>query len=112
MEAPGRRLEQGYIVRGCGTSKFVGTYWPDIGARQGAGYTRPFRQEGGQCTIEYYATNGWWYLTERYGYGTASYFCESPSRTPPGHRLEPPVHCPVPLDRLANGSMRTGIPWL
>jgi hypothetical protein len=46
---------------------FNGTYWPDPGARQYEGFSQPYRQAGGDGTLEF--SDGRWYLSERYGVG-------------------------------------------
>ena len=79
---------QGFIVSGCGEERFNGVYKPDPGAKQGEGCSRPFRQERGPGTIEYWSQAGYpvWHLSERYGAdndGATYYYCESTSTTPP-----------------------------
>ena len=69
-----------FVVSGCGMPQFNGTYRPQPGAKQRAGFSRPYGQVGGSGTIEYTSGFGW-YLNE--GYGRPYYLCDSTSSTPP-----------------------------
>lgn len=74
-------FQKGFVVRGCATAKLNGTYWPDKGAAQRDGWSRPYLQEGGEGTLEF-RSGGTWYLSERYEFPTY-YYCNSTSPSPP-----------------------------
>ena len=98
--------QQGFLIRGAGTSQPNGAYYPDAHATQREGWSRPYRQDGGDGTIEYKDDLCWWYLGERYGRGC--YYCVSTSAAPPptrwpastGHGAWPPPSI-TPTSRTA-----------
>ena len=81
---------EGFIVIGCGTSRFDGVYWPDPTARQRVDMCRAYRQERGSGTLEFFR-GGTWYISENCGgSAAASYHCRSSSSTPPLYGWEAP----------------------
>ena len=75
------QMEPAFIVSGCGEARFDAIYYQDPGATQRAGYSSPYRQEGGTGTIEFHSA-GQWQLTESYG-GRTYYGCYTKAPLPP-----------------------------
>jgi len=59
-------MPEAFVVRGCGDAAFNGTYVSDPGVLQLPGMTHPYRQLGGEGTIEYCTETDCWSLSELY----------------------------------------------
>ena len=74
-------MPQAYEVRDAGLEHYNGKYTLQRGAKQGYGFSKPFRNENGKTTMEYDG-DGRWLLNEHYA-GIRYYYCQSSSKTPP-----------------------------
>jgi len=92
------------VVEGSGASRFNGMYYPDPGAAQEPGFSRGYRQSGGQGTLEWNYLG--WRLTENYAgwLSHRTYYMArwTTSRTPPLTGWAPVYGwAPTPTFRLA-----------
>jgi len=112
-----RLAKEGFVVSGCAETtssirgngcmyRFDGTYWPDADGetRQYPGFSRPYRQQGSECTIEYSHEYRRWFISEGYGLDGYYFRCDSTSLTPPRAGWYATIHGAGPAPRVEPAS--------